>query len=152
MFEVESHSVEETMALGRQVAQRLQGGEILALTGELGAGKTVFVKGLAEGLGIKDVITSPTFVLVKTYEGRLVLHHIDFYRLETPADLDSIGIDDYVQSGGVLAIEWAEKFQKELPQPYLQISFLFEENDHRLIHIKHPGDPDSEKGLASLFL
>ena len=96
---------------------------------------------LADGLGIRDVITSPTFVLVKTYTGRLTLHHIDLYRLETPDDLDSIGFDDYVQNGGVMAIEWAEKFLSEIPRPYIHISFISEENDHRKICIESLDEP-----------
>lgn len=135
MLQIRSQSIDETMQLGMRVAAALKGGEIIALTGELGAGKTVFVKGLAKGLGIDDVITSPTFVLVRTYTGRMPLHHIDLYRLETSNDLDSIGIDDYLSSGGVLAIEWAEKFMSDLPRPLLHITIESAEDDCRLIRV-----------------
>ena len=136
MFIIHSKSVEETLALGERIGRTLKGGEVLGLTGELGSGKTVFVKGLAKGLGISEVITSPTFVLVKSYQGRLMLHHIDFYRLHTLADLESIGFDDFLKSGGVLAIEWAEKFPAELPPSTLHISFDYEGEQQRLIKIE----------------
>jgi len=135
MFEIQSNSIEETLQLGRRVAEGLKGGEVIALTGELGAGKTVFVKGLAKGLGIEETITSPTFVLARTYQGRLLLHHIDLYRLETCNDLDSIGIDDYLGGGGVIAIEWAEKFMGDLPHPFLHITIESVEDERRLIQI-----------------
>ena len=135
MFEIQSNSIEETLQLGRRVAEGLKGGEVIALTGELGAGKTVFVKGLAKGLGIEETITSPTFVLARTYQGRLLLHHIDLYRLETCNDVDSIGIDDYLGGGGVIAIEWAEKFMGDLPPPFLHIIIEPGEDERRLIQI-----------------
>jgi tRNA threonylcarbamoyladenosine biosynthesis protein TsaE len=141
MFEIQSDSVQKTIRLGRRLAENLQGGEILALTGELGAGKTVFVKGIAEGLGIREVVTSPTFVIVKTYQGRLPLHHMDFYRLNNPQDLDTIGFEDYTGGAGVLAIEWAEKILSEIPRPYIHISFILEENDHRKICIESLDEP-----------
>ena len=151
MFTIHTESVEKTLALGFQLGEILQGGEILALSGELGAGKTVFVKGLARGLGIGEVITSPTFVLVKSYQGRLILHHIDFYRLKNPGDLESIGFDDFLRDDGILAIEWAEKFLPDLPRPFLHITFYYEGEQNRRIDIHSPFKPSREGEIQELL-
>lgn len=111
-------SAEATVAFGRDFAASLRAGDVLALNGDLGAGKTHFVKGLAAGLGTTSAVTSPTFTLIHEYlGGRLPLFHLDLYRLETGDELLRIGLDDYLDSSGVLAIEWAEKFPALLP-PY----------------------------------
>jgi tRNA threonylcarbamoyladenosine biosynthesis protein TsaE len=107
---------EATIAHGRTFAAQLRAGDVIALNGDLGAGKTHFVKGLAAGLGATAAVTSPTFTLIHEYlGGRLPLFHFDLYRLESEDDLLRIGLDDYLDSGGVLAIEWAEKFPALLP-------------------------------------
>jgi len=149
MFEIQSDSVQKTISLGRRLAENLQGGEIIALMGELGAGKTTFVKGIAEGLGIREVVTSPTFVIIKTYQGRLPLHHMDFYRLNNPQDLETIGFEDYTGGGGILAIEWAEKFLSELPHPIIHVSFLYGDADNRIIKFNAQEDEKRLKGLFS---
>ncbi len=116
MASITSHSSAETFAFGQQIAATLRAGDVLALCGDLGAGKTHFVKGLAAGLGITAEVTSPTFTLIHEYPGgRLPLCHFDFYRLESEDDLLRIGFDDYLDAGSVLAIEWAEKFPALLP-------------------------------------
>ncbi len=117
MATIISHSPDETFLLGKEVGAALRGGEVLALDGDLGAGKTHFVKGLAAGLGHMGEVTSPTFTLVHEYtEGRLPLYHFDFYRLESEAEVVRIGLDDYLDMGGVAAIEWASKFPGLLPR------------------------------------
>lgn len=118
MDSIISHSIEETVAFGKSLAAALRPGDVLALCGELGAGKTHFTKGLAEGLGCDpQEVTSPTFTLVHEYAGgRLPLYHFDFYRLESEDAVLQIGLDDYLASGGVLAIEWADKFAPLLPR------------------------------------
>ena len=111
-----SHSAEETIAFGRQLAGTLRAGDVLALTGDLGAGKTCLVKGIAAGLGITQPVTSPTFTLIHEYPGgRLPLAHIDLYRLETPAAALAIGIEDYLGGAGITVIEWAERIAELLP-------------------------------------
>ncbi len=116
MASITSHSPAETFAFGQAIAGTLRAGDVLALCGDLGAGKTHFVKGLAAGLGITAEVTSPTFTLIHEYPGgRLPLCHFDFYRLESEDDLLRIGFDDYLDADGVLAIEWAEKFPALLP-------------------------------------
>ena len=111
-----SHSPGETFDLGRSVAATLRGGEVLALDGDLGAGKTQFVKGLAAGLGHDCDVTSPTFTMIHEYTGgRLPLHHFDFYRLEKEDEALRIGLDEYLGGDGVAVIEWAGKFAALLP-------------------------------------
>lgn len=104
-----THSAAETEALGERLAARLTGGEMIAYTGDLGAGKTAFTRGLARGLGITDRVTSPTFTIVNEYEGGcLPLFHFDMYRLSSSDELYDIGWEDYLARGGVCAVEWSE--------------------------------------------
>jgi tRNA threonylcarbamoyladenosine biosynthesis protein TsaE len=113
-----SHSPAETEALGERWGRAAQAGLVLALSGDLGAGKTQLVKGLARGLGVAVRVHSPTFTLVNEYAGgRLRLFHLDLYRLETPAQLRSAGVEEYLQPDGVAVIEWAERLREELRQP-----------------------------------
>ena len=108
-----SHSADETIAVGRQFASALRAGDVLALSGDLGAGKTCLVKGIAAGLGIVQPVTSPTFTLIHEYRsGRLPLAHVDLYRLESAA---GIGLEDYFDAPWVTVIEWAEKIETLLP-------------------------------------
>ena len=105
-----SHSPAETEALGERWGRTAQSGLVLALSGDLGAGKTQFVKGLARGLGVTGRVHSPTFTLVNEYAGgRLRLFHLDLYRLETPAQIQSAGVEEFLQPDGVAVIEWAER-------------------------------------------
>ncbi len=107
---VDTHSEAETEALARRLAQGLEPGEVLALEGDLGAGKTAFTRGLAQGLGYPGRVQSPTFTIVNEYEGgRLPLFHFDLYRLSTPEELFDIGWEDYLARGGVCAVEWSER-------------------------------------------
>ena len=104
-----SNSAQETEALGERLAAVLQPGDVVAYTGDLGAGKTAFTRGLARGLGVPDRVTSPTFTIVNEYEGgRLPLFHFDLYRMESPEELFDIGWEDYLAQGGVCAVEWSE--------------------------------------------
>jgi tRNA threonylcarbamoyladenosine biosynthesis protein TsaE len=106
-----SRSATETEEFGAQLARRLNAGDVLALCGELGSGKTQLVKGIARGLGSAGAVTSPTFTIVHEYpEGRLPLYHFDFYRLENSDDLRGIDFDEYLGATGVCVIEWADKF------------------------------------------
>jgi tRNA threonylcarbamoyladenosine biosynthesis protein TsaE len=109
-----THSEADTETIGRDLAATLSPGDVLLLEGDLGTGKTAFVRGLAEGLGIsRDQVSSPTFTLVQEYRGgRLPVFHVDLYRLNDPREVDDLGLDE-IATGGVLAIEWAEK----LPAP-----------------------------------
>ena len=114
---VETRSVEETIALGERLATQLRHGDVLALFGELGAGKTALVKGIARGLGIAQDVTSPTFTLIHEYSGgRLPLFHIDLYRLDSAEQALTIGVEDYLDPTGVTVVEWAEKIETMLPE------------------------------------
>jgi tRNA threonylcarbamoyladenosine biosynthesis protein TsaE len=107
-----TRSEAETAAVGRELAATLSAGDVVLLYGDLGAGKTAFVKGVAEGLGIqRDEVSSPTFTLVQEYRGgQLTLFHVDLYRIEDPREIDDLGLDE-IAADGVLAIEWAEKLR-----------------------------------------
>lgn len=111
-----TRSEADTAAVARQVARGLRPGDAVVLSGDLGAGKTVFVRGLAEGLGIAPgEVSSPTFTLIQEYRGgRLPLFHVDLYRLGDPREIDDLGLDE-IAAGGVLAIEWAEKLPRPIP-------------------------------------
>ena len=115
-------SVEDTGRLGRLIDQTLSGGEVLGLSGDLGSGKTTLVRGIAEGLDAEPTrVTSPTFVLIHEYHGRLPLIHADLYRLESEREMIAIGLDEYFNETTVAAIEWADKFTGALPVDRLDI-------------------------------
>lgn len=113
---IRSNSPEETMQLGRRIGARLRGGEIFAVCGPLGSGKTHLIKGIAAGAGAPDQagVTSPTFVLVNQYTGRLDIYHIDAYRLESVAEFEMLGFDDLCYPESVVLIEWADKVEPAL--------------------------------------
>jgi len=113
-MEVVSNSPAETEGLGQRLAEKLNPGDIIAFTGDLGAGKTAFTRGLARGLGIVERVTSPTFTIVNEYEGKLPLFHFDMYRLGSSEELFDIGWEDYLARGGVCAVEWSENIEDEL--------------------------------------
>ena len=114
-MQIQTHSPEETEAVGRKLAAQLQPGDVLAYYGDLGAGKTAFTRGLAAGLGVTEPVTSPTYTIVNEYlSGRLPLFHFDMYRLGSADELFDIGWEDYLARGGVCAVEWSENVEKAL--------------------------------------
>ena len=117
-----SHSEAETEALGEALAARLRAGDVVAYSGGLGAGKTAFTRGLARGLGYRGRVTSPTFTIVNEYEGRLPLFHFDMYRLGGAEDLFDIGWEDYLDRGGVCAVEWSERVEEALPEDAVTVT------------------------------
>lgn len=117
-----SHNVTETEALGMALAKQLRAGSIIAYLGDLGAGKTAFTRGLAQGLGCTGRVTSPTFTIVNEYEGALPLFHFDMYRLNDADELFDIGWDDYLNRGGVCAVEWSERIRSELPTDTITVT------------------------------
>lgn len=132
-----SASEQDTEALGRALVQRLQPGAVVAFTGDLGAGKTAFVRGMAQGLGIPQRVTSPTFTIVNEYEGgRLPLFHFDMYRLRSSEDLFDIGWEDYLERGGVCAVEWSENVADALDGA-IWITIEKTGDDSRRITIEH---------------
>ncbi len=131
---------EETRKFGLKLAKKIKAGDILALIGNLGAGKTTFIQGLAKGLGIKNKITSPTFVQLKIYpaskRGIKNLYHFDFYRLESLSSLESQGLEEYLKNkNGVVVIEWADKIKKLLGPKTKKINFKIKNKQSRIITI-----------------
>lgn len=136
--ETVSDSPEETEALGEALAERLSAGSVVAFTGDLGAGKTAFVRGMARGLGVTQRVTSPTFTIVNEYEGtRMPLFHFDMYRLESSDELYDIGWEDYLRRGGVCAVEWSEKIADALELDCVRVDIRRGEGENqRVIRIR----------------
>ena len=118
----ESFTPEDTFTIGKKLAETVRPGEIYTLNGDLGVGKTVFTKGLAAGLGIKEPVTSPTFTILQEYEsGRLPLYHFDVYRIGDPEEMDEIGYEDYFYGHGICLIEWAELIEELIPEDAIAV-------------------------------
>lgn len=130
----ETKNEQQTYELASKIATGLVGGEIIILEGQLGAGKTTFAKGLAKALGIKEEVTSPTFVLMKEYAGRLKLYHFDLYRIKNIDELEELGFKDYMYEGGVCVIEW-NKF-KNFPTPPIYVKIKRIDDNSRSFEIK----------------
>src|SRR5437588_4702428 len=136
MKAVETHSAEETTQLGRQLAQELKPGGVVLLRGDLGAGKTTLIKGVAEGYqaASADDVTSPTFSLIHEYRGPEVsLYHIDLYRIDTQRELDTLALDDLMDAKSILLIEWGEKFERFVRERNAEIAIEHLGGDHRRI-------------------
>lgn len=133
-----SKSVEETVRTGAEFGKKLKKGDVVALFGNFGSGKTVFTKGIAKGLGVKDTryVNSPSFVIIKEYKGRIPLYHFDLYRLDKAHSLDSVGYDEYFYGDGVTVIEWAERVKKELPARHIEVKFSVKAETTRAIEVK----------------
>lgn len=120
-------SEEETFNLGVQLARLLTPGTAVSLEGDLGAGKTALVKGIAKGLGIRDTVTSPTFTLVNSYEGNTTLHHFDVYRIDDPEELYEIGWEEYFNPNDVCVVEWGDRVAEMLPPGTIRIRIIRDE-------------------------
>lgn len=118
----ETFSPNETELIGKKLGENSKPGDVYCLNGDLGVGKTVFTKGFADGLGITEHITSPTFTIVNEYNGRLKFYHFDVYRIEDEDEMYEIGLDEYLFSNGICLIEWAEKIKNLLPNNAIQIN------------------------------
>ena len=132
-----TRSPDGTRDYAAELAASLPAGTVLALTGDLGSGKTCFVQGLAAGLGVTAAVTSPTFTLINEYRGQLPLYHIDLYRIQDPDELLSLDLEHYLEPDGVTAIEWAERAGDLLPGTAVHIHFeALAEPDHRQITVE----------------
>ena len=142
-LEIITHADAETRAMGHQIGLFLSRGLTLALTGDLGSGKTCLVQGLARGLDVSGdyVITSPSYTLINEYPGRLNLYHVDLYRLDNPVDCDDIGLYDILEGGDVVAIEWADRMQPDDLVEYLSIAFEILDDSLRKITLTAYGQP-----------
>lgn len=136
-MKVKTHSEEETKQLGFELGQKLHPGDIVCLYGELGTGKTVFVKGIAKSLGIPErEIASASFIIIAEHEGKIPLYHIDLYRISTE-DIYEIGLFDYLSGNGISVIEWAQRVENELSQQVIKIRFFYTADREREIEIQN---------------
>lgn len=141
-FIFESTDVEQTLQFGNRLGMLLATGDVIALVGELGAGKTTLVKGIAGGLGVADkrAVKSPTFSLMHRYEGRIPIHHFDVYRLKGFREMFDLGSDEVIYGDGVAIIEWADKVPECLPEEYLEITLSLVSNHKRMIQLRGYGE------------
>lgn len=133
-----SDSIEETIAIGEKLGNKLKPGDVVALIGDLGAGKTVLTKGIAKGMGVRNVkyVNSPTFVIIKEYRGRLSLYHFDLYRLNRSSVIDAENFEEYFYGDGVTVVEWADKIRKLLPKRYIECRLSVKGEGRREIKIR----------------
>ena len=144
MMQITTHSADETQALGQKLASRLAPGDVIAYFGDLGAGKTAFTRGLAQGLGITDPVTSPTYTIVNEYlSGRIPLFHFYMYRLSSSDELFDIGWEDYLSRGGVCAVEWSENVEDAL-QDAIRVTIEKDADEPDTRHITITGGPRFE--------
>jgi tRNA threonylcarbamoyladenosine biosynthesis protein TsaE len=140
-IDIKTHSINETRNLGQKIGTLIDQPLVIALIGDLGSGKTVFVQGLAKGLEVPDgyYITSPTFTLINEYPGRHPLVHVDLYRLENVSDLEDIGLDEILHGQAVIAIEWADKLSDGLPAEHLLVTMKIIDDDCRTLDLNATG-------------
>ena len=144
------NSREQTMGIAQQLAPFLRAGDVLVLNGDLGAGKTTFTKGLAKGLGISEVIKSPTFTIIREYQdGRLPLYHMDAYRLEE-GGAEDLGLDEYFDGDGFSVVEWAQFAEDELPDEFLAITFERTDQDNSRVLTFDPHGDHFQKMVDAL--
>jgi tRNA threonylcarbamoyladenosine biosynthesis protein TsaE len=130
-IELDAPTAEDTRAIGAALAELLRSGDAVALTGELGAGKTTFVQGVARGLGFHGAVVSPTFTLVREYRGRLTVHHVDVYRLDRVQDVLDLGFEEMADEDGVLFVEWGDAVEGLLPPEHLSVELTVPGSDER---------------------
>ncbi len=131
-----SHSYAETEAIGFETGKSLRKGNVISLRGSLGAGKTVFAKGVARSLGITEAIVSPTFTIVQEYDGTMKMYHLDLYRLSGEDEFESMGGEEFLYPDGISLIEWSEKIDSMLPDDTIYVSITINDDQSRNIEIK----------------
>jgi tRNA threonylcarbamoyladenosine biosynthesis protein TsaE len=134
-----SRSPEQTQQLGQRLGELVEAGDVLLLTGNLGSGKTCLTQGIAWGLGVKEYALSPSFVLIREYNGRLPLFHIDFYRLDRIEEIADLGLDDYLYGKGICVVEWADKGLSLMPRECLLVDLSYLSDTERAITFKPKG-------------
>ena len=134
-----TESPEETQNLGETFGKTLNPGDVVALIGDLGTGKTCLTQGIARGIGIDagEVVSSPSYILINEYNGKIPIYHIDLYRLENMPEIADLGIGEYIDSDGVCIIEWAERMEEGLPETCIRIYITWEDENTRIIKIQH---------------
>lgn len=138
MLIFKTNSPEDTFAFGQKMAGLVSTGDVLCLSGELGAGKTLLVQGIGAGLQVGDVVTSPTFTILNVYAADLPIYHFDLYRLEHPDELADIGFYEYIEGDGLAIIEWPDKFSEELPDEYLWVEMKTGDSPNERLLCLHP--------------
>ena len=135
-----THNPEETQALGEQLGKTLEPGDVIALIGDLGAGKTCLTQGIARGIGIApdEVVSSPSYILINEYNGTIPIYHIDLYRLESAAEIAELGLMEYIEGNGICVIEWAERMADALPMRCVRIDIRWEDENVRHFTVQHP--------------
>ncbi|MEH7120114.1 tRNA (adenosine(37)-N6)-threonylcarbamoyltransferase complex ATPase subunit type 1 TsaE [Neobacillus vireti] len=136
-YELNTKNDRETAQFAEKLAELLEPGDVIALEGDLGAGKTTFTKGLAKGLDVKKTVNSPTFTIIKEYKGRLPLYHMDVYRVAD--SYEDLGFDEYFEGDGVTVVEWAHLIEEQLPEELLTIYLYHKGEDQRKIAVKPKG-------------
>lgn len=150
-FTFRTSSPEQTIALGREIGKRLRGGEVIAYRGGLGAGKTTITRGISDGLGLGDEVTSPTFALVNEYrrkDCKISLIHFDMYRITSGEDLETTGFFDYMDEDTVLAVEWSENIDDDLPEDCIRITINRISDDERELTIETCGGDDRFENIS----
>ncbi len=137
-YEIVVHDENEMLAFAERLSHFLQAGDVLALEGDLGAGKTSFTKGIAKGLGIKRTVNSPTFTIIKEYHGKLPLYHMDVYRLE--GSDEDLGFDEYFYGEGITVVEWAHFIEDQMPEDRLTIEITVKEDTSRNLRFIPAGE------------
>jgi tRNA threonylcarbamoyladenosine biosynthesis protein TsaE len=137
---VETHSPEETQALGQRLGRAARPGDLILLVGELGAGKTCLTQGIAHGLDIDSHVRSPTFIIATEHRGRLMLYHIDLYRIDRLIEAQELGLDDYIEGGGVCVVEWADRAIPVFPAEHLRIDLEHTGDESRGLTFTAQGD------------
>ena len=134
---IQSQSASETIRIGKKIGSLLQPGDVIALVGELGAGKTQFIKGLAAGMGVRrsGYVSSPSFTLINEHEGKVPLYHIDLYRVDTEREAQELGLEEYFKGKGITAVEWADKVPSLLPEEVLTVTICYTGKNTRSIGI-----------------
>ena len=152
-LKIQTQSALDTFNLGRHLGRLLEQNHVIGLRGDLGAGKTVFIQGLARGLEVPENIpvTSPTYTLINEYTGRMTLYHVDLYRIENPAELEDIGLDEILSGNRMAAVEWAERLPDGGPDPDIVVQIEDEGDDTRRISLFFygPGAPELIEGMKT---
>jgi len=138
----QTSSTSETIRMGKRLGRLLQPGDVVALVGDLGTGKTQFIKGLAKGVGVgrATYVSSPSFTLINEYPGRIPFYHIDLFRLQSEKEAESLGLEEYVRGDGITAIEWADKISSLLPEELLLVKIHYTGENTRSLEILGKGD------------
>ena len=145
MFKILSHGEQETFCIGEKLGKLLQSGDIVCLSGDLGAGKTAMTKGIGKGTGVSDYVTSPTYTIINEYQGRIPLYHFDVYRLEGVEEMYELGYEEYFFGDGAVVLEWADIVKDIIPKERLWITILkTKDDDTREIILEPTGERYSE--------